>query len=130
MQHPTDVEDTDGHGTRSRLAAAPANGMGTVGASPYSNLLVVRTIPDNLGGMTCALNYLAAFAGRSELMVVNALDRSTRDAVRGREAGLYKLMRRGALLGRRGRRRDHSAPLDFPATPAARPRGWRGGRRS
>ena len=46
MQHPTDVEDTDGHGTQvATLAAAPANGKGSVGVSPNSHVLVVRVTP-------------------------------------------------------------------------------------
>ncbi len=91
----------NGHGTIvAGLAAAPANGLGIVGASPYSTLLVVRIVPDGLGGLACALEYLAAQMdhGPIGLLVVNLSlfdPRSPSAAVR---RGIAKLVRRGALL--------------------------------
>ena len=90
-----------GHGTTvAGLAAAPANGVGIVGASPYSALLVLRIVPEGLGGLACSLDYLARLMdhGAIGLLVVNlslADPRSPSLAVRN---GIAKLVRRGALL--------------------------------
>jgi subtilisin family serine protease len=91
----------DGHGTIvAGLAAAPANGLGIVGASPYSTLLVVRIVPNGLGGLACALDYLAAQMdhGPIGLLVVNLSLFDPRSPSKAVRRGIAKLVRRGALL--------------------------------
>ena len=72
MQHPTDVENTDGHGTKvATLAAAPANGKGSVGVSPNSNVLVVRVTLDNRSDGSARSTTSRASPDGPQLMVVN-----------------------------------------------------------
>ena len=99
MLHPGDVNDTDGHGTKvATLAAAPANGKGSVGVSPNSHVIVVRfTLKngDNFG-FTCAFNYLAGIAKVQPLIVnvSSAFDR----APTGAQKALDGLIKAGALV--------------------------------
>jgi hypothetical protein len=91
----------EGHGTIvAGLAAAPANGVGIVGVSPYSSLLVVRIVPEGLGGLACALDYLAEQMrdGTVGLLVVNMSLADPRTQSLQVRNGIAKLVRLGALL--------------------------------
>ena len=98
MEHPTDVEDTFGHGTQvATLAAAPANGKGSVGVSPNSHVIVVRaTLRGESFNMACAFNYLATIA-KDQPMVVN-VSITFSSAPPGAQAALDRLIRAGALV--------------------------------
>lgn len=103
IRHPSDVDDTstDGHGTKvATLAAAPANGKGSVGVSPYSPLVVVRvTTPGGAfapNGLKCAFNYLAGVA-QGQPLVVNVSAEFDR-APPGAQAALDRLIGAGALV--------------------------------
>jgi subtilisin family serine protease len=99
MEHPTDVEDTVGHGTQvATLAAAPANGKGSVGVSPNSHVLVVRVTTDSTA-MTCAFNYLAGVARTTaQLMVVNVSIEFPSVPSRAARVALDRLIGEGALV--------------------------------
>jgi hypothetical protein len=86
------------HGTRvATLAAAPANGKGTVGVSPNSPLIVVRiTNDDIIFNPACAFNYLAGIAQSGQLLVVNVS--SELAPTPPARAALTKLIRAGALV--------------------------------
>src|SRR5262245_6616635 len=93
-----DVNDVDGHGTRvATLAAAPANGVGSVGVSPDSPMIVIRFFTK--GGpfnAPCAFKYLAAIAEQQPL-VVN-LSFTMDSTTPGARLWLDKLIRAGALV--------------------------------
>lgn len=99
MLRPGDVNDIDGHGTKvATLAAAPANGKGSVGVSPNSHLIVVRFTLKNDGnfGFTCAFNYLAGIA-KVQPLVVNVSSAFDR-APPGAQKALDGLIKAGALV--------------------------------
>jgi hypothetical protein len=98
MGSPADVNDVDGHGTRvATLAAAPANGVGSVGVSPDSPMIVIRFFTK--GGpfnAPCAFKYLAAIAEQQPL-VVN-LSFTMDSTTPGARLWLDRLIRAGALV--------------------------------
>ncbi len=103
IKHPSDVDDTsaDGHGTKvATLAAAPANGKGSVGVSPHSPLVVVRATTSGgafaANGLKCAFNYLAGVA-QGQPLVVNVSAEYDR-APPGAQAALDRLIKAGALV--------------------------------
>jgi subtilisin family serine protease len=114
MEHPTDVEDTFGHGTQvATLAAAPANGKGSVGVSPNSHVIVVRvTLRGESFNMACAFNYLATIA-RDQPMVVN-VSITFSSAPPGAQAALDRLIRAGALVVAAAGNTEHG-PVEWPA---------------
>jgi hypothetical protein len=101
MVHPTDVDDLDPgvHGTKvATLAAAPANGKGSVGVSPNSHLIVVRVTTDNDSfALKCAFNYLAGVAAAQPL-VVNVSSEFARAPDRATQVALDRLITAGALV--------------------------------
>jgi hypothetical protein len=98
ITNPTQVDDAIGHGTRvATIAAAPANGKGTVGVSPNSPLIVVRITPDNVNfNPACAFRYLAGIARSGQLLVVNVS--STMAPLPDARSALDELIRAGALV--------------------------------
>jgi hypothetical protein len=94
----SDVNDVDAHGTRvATLAAAPANGVGSVGVSPDSPMIVIRFFTK--GGpfnAPCAFKYLTAIAGQQPL-VVN-LSFTMDSTTPGARLWLDRLVRAGALV--------------------------------
>lgn len=99
MLHPSDVNDIDGHGTKvATLAAAPANGKGSVGVSPNSHVIVVRFTLSYGGnfGFACAFNYLAGIA-KVQPLVVNVSSAFDR-APPGAQKALDALIKAGALV--------------------------------
>jgi subtilisin family serine protease len=119
MKRPVDVNDTDGHGTKvATLAAAPANGKGSVGVSPNSLLIVVRITRsgDNLAaGITCAFNYLAGVAKSTPLpLVVNVSSEFPR-APSGAKRALDRLIAAGALVVAAAGNSD-GGPVQWPAS--------------
>jgi hypothetical protein len=101
MGRAADVDDVEAtlHGTKvATLAAAPANGKGSVGVSPNSPLLVVRyTLHNDRFAVVCAFNYLAKIAEDGDLLVVNvssAFDRAPPNA----QKALDRLIKAGALV--------------------------------
>ena len=98
MQSPSDIEDVDGHGTKvAALAAAPANGKGTVGVSPNSHVIIVRiTLTGDSLNIACAFNYLATIAIDQPLVVnVSSVFGS---APPGAQAALDRLIAAGAVV--------------------------------
>jgi hypothetical protein len=99
MLHPGDVNDLNGHGTKvATLAAAPANGKGSVGVSPNSHVIVVRFTLRNQNdfGFVCAFNYLAGIA-KVQPLVVNVSSAFDR-APPGAPKALDGLIKAGALV--------------------------------
>ena len=99
ISNPMAVNDTFGHGTRvATIAAAPANGKGTVGVSPDSQLIVVKfTTADSNFNPVCAFNYLAGIARSGQLLVVN-LSFTIGQPTPGAQHALQALIRAGALV--------------------------------
>jgi serine protease len=118
MKHPVDVDDTEGHGTKvATLAAAPANGKGSVGVSPNSFLIVVRitTTGDNPGaGIKCAFNYLAGIAKSGQPLVVNVSSEFPR-APSGAQTALDRLIAAGALVVAAAGNSPSHGPVQWPA---------------
>jgi hypothetical protein len=88
------------HGTKvAGLAAAPANGVGIVGASPFSSILPVR-ITKGLVGLPCALRHLARLSdqGATGLLVVNLSVEQAREPGAAVQNAIDALVRRGALI--------------------------------
>jgi hypothetical protein len=98
IRDPSQVNDTFGHGTRvATIAAAPANGRGTVGVSPDSQLIVVKfTTANSNFNAVCAFNYLAGIARTGQLLVVNLSFTMPKTA--GAQAALRRLIAAGALV--------------------------------
>src|SRR4051794_17880277 len=94
---PSQVNDKDGHGTQvATVAAAPANGKGSVGVSPDSQVIVVRvTVDGSTFSAACAFDYLAKIASQ-QLLVVN-LSFTTPETPDARLA-LQRLIKAGALV--------------------------------
>src|SRR4051794_22497919 len=94
---PSQVNDTNGHGTQvATVAAAPANGKGSVGVSPDSQVIVVRvTLDGSAFSAACAFDYLATIASQ-QLLVVN-LSFTTQETADS-AAALQRLIRAGALV--------------------------------
>lgn len=112
--NPMAVNDTFGHGTRvATIAAAPANGKGTVGVSPDSQLIVVKfTNADSNFNPVCAFNYLAGIARSGQLLVVN-LSFTIGQPTPGAQHALQALIRAGALVVAASG--NTSAPVQWPA---------------
>lgn len=117
MEHPADVEDLDPgvHGTKvATLAAAPANGKGSVGVSPNSHVIVVRVTTDNENfALKCAFNYLAGIAAAQPL-VVNVSSVFPRAPDRATQAALDKLIGAGALVVAAAG--NQNTPVQWPAS--------------
>ncbi len=98
MERPTDVEDLFGHGTKvAAIAAAPANGKGTVGVSPNSHVIIVRAaLNDGAFNVTCAFDYLATIAKDQPLVVNVSVEFAS--PPRGGQAALDRLIAAGALV--------------------------------
>lgn len=113
MELPADVTDWDGHGTKvATLAAAPANGKGSVGVSPNSHVIVVRvTIDNERFGVVCAFNYLAGIA-RAQPLVVN-LSFEFGKAPPGAPEALGRLIKAGALVVAAAG--NNPGPVQWPA---------------
>jgi len=113
--------DAPGHGTTvAGLAAAPANGDGMVGASPFSSLLVERIAPRGLGGLDCALAQVGrALAGRGLLVVNLSLDYGATPTgpARTRAAAIARIVRAGGLVVAAAGNRDPlvHARVAYPA---------------
>lgn len=111
----TGVEDTVGHGTKvATLAAAPANGKGSVGVSPDSHVIVVRVTDDentvSNASVECAFRYLTEIAKRGELLIVN-LSFSAFSTPASRKA-LADLIKAGALVVAAS---GNETKIDWPA---------------
>jgi hypothetical protein len=87
-----------------------------VGASPFSTILAVRLGP-NLKGLSCGLAYLAKRidAGAVGVPVVNLSLMDPNVSSAGVQAGLRKLVRRGALIVAATGNRGQGSRLGFPA---------------
>ncbi len=97
MHAATDVDDHDGHGTQvATLAAAPANGLGSVGASPQSPLIVIRIHPGQPGDLACAFKYLRQVAVNVPLVVNVSQELHSTPPAAARE--LAALVKAGALV--------------------------------
>ena len=90
---------SDGHGTMvAGIAAAPANGVGIVGVSPFSPVLAVRIRTEPYGNVDCALAWLAAYARSSGTVLVVNLSLVEDRATARRRALVQDLVAAGALV--------------------------------
>jgi hypothetical protein len=114
------LADPEGHGTKvAGLAAAPANGVGIVGVSPFSTILAVRINPGSgLVGLSCALSYLARQmddAGSVGLLVVNLSLSDPNGSSPGVRNAIRALVRRGALVVAATGNKSQTDRLGYPA---------------
>ena len=101
----------------------PPTGVGIVGASPYSTLLVMRIVPEGLGGLACALDYLARQMDRGADRAARGQPLARRPAVAvGRRAAGHRQARapRRAARGGDGQRRTRTAARAWAIRPACR----------
>jgi subtilisin family serine protease len=119
---PLVVDDTVGHGTQvAALAAAPENGIGIVGVSPYAPLVVVKITddPNDLSHLTCGLSYLTRIAAQGPLIVNLSLAVSPTSPARvAVQRAIDRLVARGALIVAATGNRDATgpnAPIQLPA---------------
>ncbi len=104
-----------GHGTKvAMLAAAPINGIGAVGVSPYSPVVAVRITRDGDDlKVACAFGYLKRLAATQPL-VVNLSFEMPRTAANQR--ALDALVRAGALVvAAAGNDPEPDEPVRWPA---------------
>jgi subtilisin family serine protease len=109
--------DSNSHGTIvAGLAAAPANGFGIVGASPFSTLTVVRLGP-NLAGLACGLTHLARQleTGQLGVLVVNLSLMNPNASPPAVRRALKRLVRQGALVVAATGNRRQGTRLGYPA---------------
>ena len=94
------IADQLGHGTQvATLAAAPANGLGSVGVSPNSPPIIVRVTRDgsDYSGIPCAFRYLEDIARQGQPLVVN-LSFSVEPRGTADRQWLARLVKAGALV--------------------------------
>lgn len=95
---PSVVDDTLGHGTVvASLAAAPINGVGMVGVSPWADLVFARFTSDalDLSNASCAIDWLVPIA-RNGPLVANLSFGASSSVVISRSTAT--LVRAGALV--------------------------------
>jgi subtilisin family serine protease len=95
---PTVVDDTLGHGTVvASLAAAPINGFGMVGVSPWADLIFARFTADafDLSHASCAIDWLVPAARNGPLVANLSFGASSSTPISRSTAAL---VRAGALV--------------------------------